>query len=161
VLNAPWQAGLFREPERLELWAGPFCNLANPLALGMLHRAGFSGAFVSPELDARSLLDLPGTSPIPLGAVLEGFWPLCLSRTLSGELKPGDTLASPKSESSWVKKFGPLYYHFPNWELDLTDKRKQLEDAGYSLLARLHEKRPRKAPHPARAKRFNWDLDLR
>jgi putative protease len=160
VLNAPWQAALFGNPDGLELWAGPFCNLANPLALQTLHDAGFSGAFASPELDAASLLALPGRSPIPLGAVLEGYWPLCLSRTLSQGLKPGDTVASPKNEVSWVKKYGPTYYHFPNWELDLTEKRQQLEEAGYVLLARLHEKRVSKARQPAGAKRFNWDLDL-
>jgi U32 family peptidase len=31
VLNAPWQILSFSSPKKLNLWAGPFCNLANPL----------------------------------------------------------------------------------------------------------------------------------
>ena len=83
VLNDPWQAGLFAHPEKLTLWAGPFCNLANPLALDLLEQAGFAGAFVSPELGRETFLELPKISPLPLGMVLTGLWPLALSRVLS------------------------------------------------------------------------------
>ncbi|MGE5256728.1 MAG: peptidase U32 family protein, partial [Hyphomicrobiales bacterium] len=53
VLNDPWQVSLFAGGRPgVTLWAGPFCNLANPLALESAASLGFSGAIVSPELAA-------------------------------------------------------------------------------------------------------------
>ncbi|MCJ7829970.1 MAG: U32 family peptidase, partial [Desulfobacterales bacterium] len=80
VLNTPWQAALFRNLRGVDLWAGPFCNPANPLALQTLAEMGFAGAFVSPELGREDYLQLPRNSPLPLGIVLSGCWPLCVSR---------------------------------------------------------------------------------
>jgi len=42
VLNAPWQIAFFQPSERLNLWAGPFCNVANPAAIQMLQSMGFA-----------------------------------------------------------------------------------------------------------------------
>jgi putative protease len=98
VLNAPWQAGFFERPEDLQLWAGPFCNLANPLALAALKQAGFAGAFVSPELGSEAFLELPRLSPLPLGVVLTGMWPLCLSRVISDTIDTRHPFASPRGE---------------------------------------------------------------
>jgi len=49
VLNDPWQVSLFASngPD-VELWAGPFCNLANPLALETAAALG-SAAPLSPR----------------------------------------------------------------------------------------------------------------
>ena len=58
VLNGPWQITFFNEPRKLKLWAGPFCNLANALALNALKPLGYSGAMVSPELGRQGYLRL-------------------------------------------------------------------------------------------------------
>ncbi|MFP4212866.1 MAG: peptidase U32 family protein [Desulfohalobiaceae bacterium] len=160
VLNSPWQMALFPEQKNLRLWAGPFCNLANPLALETIKQMGFSGAFASPELDSQALLELPKNSPLPLGLVLQGLWPFCISRTLHPDLKPGNRLQSPKGEISWVKKSGSNFYHYPNWELDLSPFRQELEQAGYTLLAQLKGNRPQKMPWKDKDSKFNWSLEL-
>ncbi|MDX2446501.1 MAG: peptidase U32 family protein, partial [Desulfobacterales bacterium] len=46
VLNMPWQSVLFENRDRLTLWAGPFCNIANGFAVASMKRLGFSGAIV-------------------------------------------------------------------------------------------------------------------
>jgi putative protease len=158
--NAPWQASLFPDRDDLNLWAGPFCNTANALAIEHLQAMGFSGAVVSPELSGEDILSLPSASPLPLGVVLSGPWPLCLARTMPQEISPGALIQSPKKEPSYVQKKGPLIYHFPNWELDLTPHRKELEEAGYRFFVHLHERRPKKMPPPQRVSSFNWDLHL-
>ena len=159
-LNAPWQMALFQDHQSLDLWAGPYCNLANALALEELRNIGFAGAVVSPELAGEDILSLPQTSPLPLGMVINGPWPLCVARTVHQEVKPGALIQSPKKEPSYVQKKGPLVYHFPNWELDLSGHQKELEAAGYRLFAHLYERRPQKVPPPQRVSSFNWDLQL-
>jgi putative protease len=158
--NAPWQASLFQDVKGLDLWAGPYCNLANALALEELKGIGFSGAIISPELSGQDMLSLPGKSPLPLGVVLTGPWPLCVARTVHQDIKPGALIQSPKKEPSFVHTKGPLVYHFPNWELDLSAHQRELEAAGYRLFIHLHEKRPKKMPAPQRVSTFNWDLQL-
>jgi putative protease len=160
VLNSPWQRALFPEKASLELWAGPFCNLGNPLALEVIKQMGFSGAFASPELDRPALLDLARQSPLPLGLVLQGLWPFCVSRTLHPDLEPGSRVQSPKAELSWIKKSGSNFYHYPNWELDLSPFQQELEQAGYSLLAQLKGFRPQKMPWKSKGSYFNWNLEL-
>ena len=160
VLNALPQKALFPDMARLNLWAGPFCNIANPLALAELKDSGFAGAVISPELEGQSILSLPGSSPLPLGIVLKGFWPLCVSRTLTPELQPGQVLTSPKGERLFIAQRGANIILYPNWELDLSSKQHELEEAGYSLFVHLHEKRPKGAPPPRRTSTLNWDLKL-
>jgi putative protease len=121
---------------------------------------GFSGAIISPELSGQDMLSLPGKSPLPLGVVLTGPWPLCVARTVHQDIKPGALIQSPKKEPSFVHTKGPLVYHFPNWELDLSAHQRELEAAGYRLFIHLHEKRPKKMPAPQRVSTFNWDLQL-
>ncbi|WP_051564655.1 peptidase U32 family protein [Desulfovermiculus halophilus] len=158
--NAPWQAALFEARDDLSLWAGPYCNAANALCLEELRSLGFSGAVASPELSGADLLSLPRESPLPLGIVLSGPWPLCVARSVHQELHPGSLIQSPKKEPSYIQKKGPLIYHFPNWELDLSPHQRELEDAGYRLFVHLHERRPQKMPPPTRVSSFNWDLQL-
>ena len=160
VLNAPWQVGFFNDSEDLMLWAGPFCNLANALALESMVELGFSGAFASPELAGPDLLALPGQSPLPMGLVLGGAWPFCLSRVQPPHLEPGQRVTSPKKEISWTKRYGPTTWHYPNWDLDLYKHQRELEQAGYTLFAHLYEPRPKSAPRPHRTSTFNWDLQL-
>ncbi|MCF8106454.1 MAG: U32 family peptidase [Desulfohalobiaceae bacterium] len=160
VTGSPWQISLFNAPRDLEIWAGPFCNLSNWYAASILKELGFKGTFVSPELERDKLLDLPRTAPLPLGIVLSGSWPLCISRFLSPGIKPGQIIKSPKQELSFVVKQGQNYLHFPNWELDLSAFQIELEQAGYTLFAHLFQPRPPQAPQPRRTSTFNWDLRL-
>ncbi|MCF8076699.1 MAG: U32 family peptidase [Desulfotignum sp.] len=160
VLNAVWQISLFDNPPRLDLWAGPFCNIANSLAIQALKTLGFSGAIVSPELDKNTFLSLPESSVLPLGVVIAGNWPLAVSRTLSPGLSPGDFFMSPKKEGAWVTRSNDLNYIFPNWPLDLTAHRKTLAQAGYACFITLEEPVPKNVSLKDRPGLWNWDLTL-
>ncbi len=161
VLNAPWQAGLFDGRDKLDLWAGPFCNLANPLALETLRQAGFSGAFVSPELGQEAFLDLPRNSPLPLGMVIAGMWPLCLSRVISEEVKLREPFSSPRGEKAWASRYDDNYWIFPNWKLDFSRHRRLLEKAGYQWFVHLDEPVPKRVKLKERAGLWNWNIGLK
>ena len=160
VLGSPWQAGLFPEDRRAELILGPFANPASPECLAELDGLGFSGAIVAPELDKESFLALPGQSPLPLGVVTKGFWPLGISRFLSESVKSKQALFSPKREGCWTKKVGANQWIFPSWELDLSSHEGELKKAGYAWFVSLFEARPKTVPHPGRTSEFNWNLKL-
>ncbi|MDI6798321.1 MAG: U32 family peptidase, partial [Desulfatibacillaceae bacterium] len=95
VLNAPWHKALLPD-SGLTCWAGPFCNIANPLAVAALSSMGFAGAIISPELPGEDALCLPGLSCLPLGIVTKGPFPLCISRIKEPSLKTGLAFTSPK-----------------------------------------------------------------
>jgi putative protease len=160
VLNAPWQLTFFSIPKKLNLWAGPFCNIANPLAVKTLGSMGFKGVIVSPELGRKDYLMLPKYSPLPLGVVISGNWPLCVSRIISEKLDAQKPLISPKGEASWIKKFESDYWVYPNWKLDISTKKKQLEKAGYRLFVHLLETIPKEMTLKKRPGLWNWNLDL-
>lgn len=160
VLNQPWQIAFFAETKKIDLWAGPFCNVANPLAVQSLASLGFTGAFASPELPKEDLTALPKHSPLPLGIVMGGMWPLCLSRTKAPEVKTEEALRSPKGEALWVRGYGPTWWIFPGWPLDLSPAADELAKAGYSIFCHLHEHKPGKVPAAARTSTFNLDLQL-
>ena len=172
VCNAPWQRDLFPaellarmndEPEdpkhsdALDLLAGPFCNVANAAALGVLADMGFKGAYISPELPADDILALPRQSPLPLGMVLGGFWPVGISRFGLLGIKPNEPFMSPKGEVFWARQYGGNVWLYPGWPLDLTAKRQELQQAGYSFFARLEENPPSSLPEMRRQGLFNWD----
>jgi putative protease len=161
VLNDPWQVALFApDAARLELWAGPFCNLANPLALETAAALNFSGAIVSPELASADFLKLPGRSPLPLGVVVGGNWPLCVARVISGDLQPQRALRSPKGEEAWAARYGSLYWVYPNWELDLRGQMEALRRAGYRLFVHLEEPLPPTVKRKDRPGLWNWEGEL-
>jgi putative protease len=160
VLNAPWQVALFATPKSLNIWAGPFCNLANSLAISTVASLGFAGAIVSPELGRDDYLLLPKHSPLPLGVVIRGNWSLSISRTLSENLKTDTPFTSPKGEQAWVRKYGSNFWVYPNWTLDITAKQDVLQRAGYSLFVHLVEPLPRQVKLKKRPGLWNWDLDL-
>ena len=161
VLNDPWQVALFAaDGTDLRLWAGPFCNLANPLALETAATLGFCGAVVSPELSAEDFLKLPGRSPLPLGVVVAGNWPLCVARTISTDLQMQKPLRSPKGEEGWAVRHGSLYWVFPNWELDLREHRDTLRRAGYRLFVHLLEPLPAGVRKKNRPGLWNWAGEL-
>jgi len=161
VLNAAWQIGFFASSKRYNLWAGPFCNLANSLAVAAIHSMGFNGAIVSPELGAEDLLQLPRQSPIPLGVVIEGNWPLCVARSISPQLQLDKSFASPRGEQAWAARYGPDYWVYPNWKLDLKAHKQVLQKAGYALFVNLFEPVPKKVKLKQRPGIWNWKHSLK
>ena len=160
VLNAAWQIGFFTTPKRFHLWAGPFCNLTNPLAIAAVETLGFNGAFVSPELGAEDFLQLPRHSPIPLGIVIAGNWPLCVSRSITPEIRLEKPFASPRGESAWVAGYGSDYWIYPNWTIDLQAHKNALQKAGYSQFVNLIEPVPNKVKLKKRPGVWNWETKL-
>ena len=165
VLNSPWQMAFFFIPGQsrkkgLNLWAGPFCNIANTLAVRTMSDMGFSGVIVSPELGGRDYLQLPKHSPLPLGIVISGNWPLCVSRILPENLKTDMPFASPRGEQAWIRQYASDTYIYPNWELDIKAKKNTLHKAGYSMFVHLIEPLPKTVTLKKRPGIWNWDLNL-
>ncbi len=160
VLNAAWQIAFFPDIAKNEIWAGPFCNTANPLALEMLKKMGFSGAILSPELHKDDYLSMPAHSPLPLGMVISGNWPMCVSRTLAEDMETDSLFTSPKGEHAWVKKYGSDYWLYPDWELDISGKEAELRKAGYSLFVRISETLPPGVNLKQRPGLWNWDISI-
>lgn len=160
VLNAPWQITFFHNPQKLSLWAGPFCNLSNPLSINQIKSYGFSGAIVSPELGQKDCLSLPRQSPLPLGIVVSGNWPLCISRILSNRLTLNALFQSPKGEMAWASFPDSNYWIYPNWKLDLTAFHKELKRAGYQRFVHLIESVPRFIKMKDRPGYWNWKINL-
>ncbi|MFC1896852.1 U32 family peptidase, partial [Thermodesulfobacteriota bacterium] len=161
VLNAPWQAGLgvFADTN-CTVWAGPFCNATNPLAIEKLRSLGFQGVVISPELGKNDFLSLPKLSPLPLGVVVEGLWPLCISRTLAADERADHPYTSPKGETCWARRYGQNYWIFPGWPLDIRAERPALAAAGYAFFIFLHEPWAKHVPRPNRTSFFNWKTRL-
>ncbi len=164
VLNAPWQRAFFKEFSSVELWAGPFCNIANPLAVDMLKTMEFSGVIVSPELSGENYFRLPPASSLPLGIVLSGNWPLCISRTnpagLKVELKKEIPFISPKDEQAWAACHEGCEWIFPNWQLDIREHEERLAKAGYRVFIEMKEPVPETIQLKKRPGKWNWDLSL-
>ncbi len=160
VLNIPWQMAFFKEQKKLNLWAGPFCNITNTLAIDSLANLGFAGVIVSPELGRKDYLQLSEHSPLPLGIVISGNWPLSISRFLSEDVKTEELFSSPKGEQAWVKKYGSDFWVYPTWQLDLNEKKEVLKKAGYSLFVHMIEPLPEGVKMKKRPGLWNWDLDL-
>jgi putative protease len=155
VLNSFWQMSFFKSRKHLNIWAGPFCNIANSMTVNL-----FSGAVVSPELDQETLMALPGRSELPLGIVIYGNWPLGISRIISKDLDLDRAFVSPKGETAWISKHSQNYYIFPNWPLDLTAKKELLTKAGFSLFVHMHEAIPKGVHMKDRPGIWNWSLKL-
>ena len=160
VLNAPWQKAFFHGTNKLILWAGPFCNIGNPAAVDALKTLGFSGVIISPELSKDNYLTLPGQSVLPLGIVLWGHWPLCISRVFPQELVMDIPFTSPKKEQAWTVRYDNCLWIYPNWKLDIRSHRKELMKAGYRLFAGLSEPLPKTVTLKKRPGKWNWDLTL-
>ena len=160
VLNAPWQISLFNDPKRLNIWAGPFCNITNSMAVEMLKHQGFSGVIVSPELESQALLSLPEQSCLPLGAVCKANWPVAISRIAAPDLALGKGFTSPMKEVAWTSKHNNTYYTFPNWPLDLSGKTQELKQAGFVMLVNLYENIPKGVRMKPRPGTWNWNLKL-
>jgi putative protease len=160
VLNSFWQMACFEGVKDVELWAGPFCNFANPFSIFVAAKKGFSGAFVSPELTMEDYLHLPRHSPLPLGIVLSGFWPLCISRIKPETIDPESPFTSPKGETAWFEKFEDNIWIYPNWKLSFSEEKEAFQKAGYSMFVHLQEQIPTRVELKKRPGRWNLDLKL-
>lgn len=160
MLNAVWQKALFSDDARLQLWAGPFCNVASVSQLQILEKLGFAGAVPAPELDGASLLALPKLSPLPLGVVNGGLWPLAISRIISDATALDQPLESPKHELFWATQNDGNYWLFPNWKLDLSAHNVDLNSAGYSYFFQMEEPVPKGLEVKKRPGVWNWDVGL-
>lgn len=160
VLNAPWQRALFPDIKGLTLWAGPFCNLANPLAIEVAASLGFAGAIISPELSEKDYVSLPVNSSLPLGIVLSGNWPLCLSRTSCNEIEVSKPFHSPKGEAAWLCHYDQNFWIYPNWKLDLSAHKASLHKAGYRLFVHLIEPIAKDIELKRRPGEWNWRLGV-
>ena len=176
VLNAPWQMAFFPDTarrrcsgspilrsngKRLNLWAGPFCNLANALAIDAAKSLGFSGAIISPELGSKDFFLLSKQSSLPLGVVISGNWPLCISRIIAENIKKEILFSSPKGEYAWIRKIGSNFWVYPNWKLDINNKKDELKKAGYRLFVHLKEPAPERVKLKKRPGMWNWNLKLK
>jgi putative protease len=161
VLNAPWQIALFNRPEQLDIWAGPFCNFANPMAVRAFKLLGGKGVIVSPELGKADLSALAAKSVLPLGIVISGYWPYCVSRTLAEGVKLNLPFVSPRGEEGWARRYGSLYWIYPNWSIDLQPEQQALVAAGYRLFVHIDEPVPKTVQTKKRPGRWNWDIGLK
>ena len=160
VVNAPWQMALFPASGNQTVWGGPFCNIANPLAISALKDLGIVGVLISPELSGPDFLALPQRSCLPLGLVVNGIWPLCVSRIAGPALKTNEVFASPMGEQAWTAKYGDLFWTFPNWFTDIREKKQELRQAGYRVFVHLRERVPKGVDVKNRPGMWNWDLKL-
>jgi putative protease len=161
VLNAPWQIALFKPFDGLNLWAGPFCNLSNPLAIRAFKIMGGQGVIVSPEMGSGDLQALADKSVLPMGMVVSGFWPFCVSRVLAEDLKTHQPFVSPKDEQGWAVRYGQLYWIYPNWPIDLRSEQENLKRTGFRLFVHLEEPVPKSVKIKKRPGRWNWDGGLK
>jgi putative protease len=92
--------------------------------------------------------------------VVEGAWPLGISRTISPEIKTCQPLASPKGEVCWAVRYDQNYFIYPNWRLDLFPHREALIGAGYEMFVCLREPQPKEIPVRERQGLFNWETGL-
>ncbi len=160
VLNMIWQMSMFPEPGSMDIWAGPFCNITNSAAVANLKGMGFSGAMISPELGSKDVLSLPSNAVLPLGAVIHGNWPLCISRIIGPGMKPDTLFTSPRKEGAWISPRWDSYWIFPQWELDITAKQKELQTAGYKKFVTLTEPVPPGIEMKKRPGLWNWNASV-
>ncbi len=144
--------------DSFHLTAGPFCNVANASTIALLKRMGYDDAIISPELSRDDFLLLPRQSSLPLGIVLEGFWPMGLSRHDPLYLKSNIPFESPKGEQFWTRKYGQNLWIYPAWPMDLSAHKAELEHAGYSFFVRLEENCPNEQER--KSSEFNWNNTL-
>ena len=158
VLNIPWQLSFFTSEKNLNIWMGPFCNITNSEVLKFYKKNKVSGAIVSPELSKDDFFLIAENSPMPLGVVLYGNFPIAISRIVSNEIKLNQSFISPMKENFWVTKNNEDFWVFPGWELDLTKKEHELKKAGYSIFVFINEIVPKGMYMKKRQGLWNWNL---
>ncbi|BCS87728.1 peptidase U32 family protein [Pseudodesulfovibrio sediminis] len=160
VINAPWQAAYFEDRKSSTLVAGPFCNAANRLALGVLRDLGCSSAIISPELPYEDIYELAQNPPLQLAFIVKGLWPFGIARFQSEAVRFDQPIKSPMHEVAFVRQHGQNNWIYPGWELDLTKEYKKLERLGIKTFITIREPWPKDVPRPKRTSDFNWNLQL-
>jgi len=155
MLGDPWQINWFKNPLKLNIWAGPFCNVSNFQSATMLVSLGVKGIIASPELGWKDYVDFAKSTPLPLGVVEKGLWPLSIAR-IEPRLKKEILFESPKKEGAfWVQREN-LIWTYPNWQLDFSPYRKDFEKIGYQIFLHFEEKLPSNMSLKKRS--GNWNL---
>ncbi len=159
ILNSILHLGLLDlvDLKELNLWLGPFANIANTQSIYMAKSMGFMGVILSPELGKKDYMELARTSPLPLGIFIRGIWPYTISRTIHPKLDTHTKLLSPKKEGLWIKKLGFNYYLFPDWLVDLRGETGVLKKAGFDLFLELIISVPHNIKIQKRKYLFNWN----
>ena len=160
VLGSPWQAAYFEDRKNVSLTAGPFCNVSNRMALGVLRDLGCSSAIISPELSFEDIQVLSQNPPVTLGVVVKGLWPFGISRFQTESVRFDEPIQSPMDETSFVQRHGQNNWIYPAWELDLTKEGRALERLGIKNFITIRETWPKAVPRPKRTSDFNWKLKL-
>ncbi|PIE75255.1 MAG: peptidase U32 [Deltaproteobacteria bacterium] len=160
VVNNLWHAGIIKNLKKLNVWAGPFCNIANSMAVSVFAEKGFSGAFISPELCRDDILSLPKYCELPLGLVIKGYFPFAVSAVMNEDINMDKLFTSPKKEAGFVKKHDSLYWVYPAWELDLSEYKGLFKKAGYSVFVQMHENVPADVFKTLR-KTSSWNFNLK
>jgi len=146
--------------QEIQLIAGPFCNLANAASLKIIKKMGFTAAVASPELGHQDYLTLIQDCPLPIGMMVDGFWPVGISRHRAVGVKDNEPFTSPKNESFWTRLYGQNLWIYPAWPMDLKDHKAELQQAGYSFFISIRENLPDGLPERKRPGIFNWELGL-
>ncbi len=161
IINSLWQLSLFEYPKKLNIIAGAFCNIANTPAIIYAQNSGVKKVVLSPELSKDDYLNMPSKSPLPLGIITNGLFPLSISRIIPDDIKENTLFTSPKGEGGFIKKSGSNYNVYPNWVIDLNDKKKELEKAGYSFFVDIKERIPKTIDMKKRENLWNWNTGLK
>lgn len=167
VCNEPWQTEFFTNPavvkrhaDKPVLTAGPLCNVANVPALALLKDMGFSSAIISAELGEKHILGLPKASPLPLGIVVAGYFPMGITRHVAEPVKNQLPFVSPMGEEFWIRRYGQSTWIYPSWPLDITMHKSALERAGYTTFVTMDDSPPKAVGEPRRTSEFNWNIDV-
>jgi putative protease len=126
-----------------------------------LSSMGFAGVIVSPELGKNDYTHLPARAPLPLGIVIYGNWPLCISRVKAESMTEQSLFKSPRGEHAWVARMDDNYWVFPDWAVDLTGHGQTLENLGYRVFVHMHEPLPAGVHLKKRPGKWNWNHGLK
>lgn len=144
-------------PEPRTCWQGPFAMPPTPRRWAFWRGWVLRELLPRPNSAARTCWLCPGQSPLPLGLVLDGFWPVGISRFGLLGLKADEPFLSPKGEAFWARQYGGNIWIYPGWPLDLSAKRQELAAAGYSFFAHMQENPPAALLDLKRQGLFNWE----
>jgi putative protease len=75
-------------------------------------------------------------------------------------IQDNEPFRSPRGEVFWARPYGQNVWIYSDRPLDLTDKRRELEAAGYSFFVHMPENPPPRLAEGTRSSLFNWDGDL-
>lgn len=147
-------------PESTTKILGPFCNIANVGTLHLAKECGYKRAIVSMELNKDDLSLLVQQSPMPLGVVTKGYFPIGITRFSPEGISLDASFSSALREDFWVKKYGSSYWFYPAWELDLSAVENELIAMGYSFFVHITEYAPKGVTIVRKQSTFNWHLSL-